>query len=604
VIEPLFFIRMVMGMEWSADSSQLYFETNITGRFNLWKVSASGGWPMQLTVNEERTQLVSTSRDGRFLLYTQDHAGNEKPNLYLMPPNGGQGVALTATDGVGYRSIHFSPDGSRLAFSAELEGGGQYGVYVVDLPESLEALAARRPEPRLLVPSNGRMWEGCCWSRDGRRMAIGYSTDSLHNGVCIVDLDGKMHELIPDNGQYETTFVKWSPDNRRVLVNSNMAPSGQHTPGLMDVETGEIEWLTNTPWESTALDWSADGRFVAWKLNEAGSERLFLLELATGHNHPVPMDDGVFGSVEFSPDGTRLGFSYGAADRPADLWVYPLGGVPIQITHSLVGGLEPSQFVRPHIVTYQSSDGTTISAFLYLPRGARTDGSHPGLVMVRGGPTAQTQNRWSRDIQYLVSCGYVVIAPNYRGSTGFGKEFMESNRRDLGGGDLQDIIAARKFLIDHGFVKAERVGVMGGSYGGYLTLMALTKSPELWAAGVSVVPFANWFTEYENEDETLQAFDRMMMGDPVENRDFWIDRSPYFFVDRIKAPLLMLAGANDIRCPASETLDIEAKIREAGGTVEARIYENEGHGFMKRENSIDAFTRTVSFFARHLPPTP
>jgi len=371
-------------------------------------------------------------------------------------------------------------------------------------------------------------------------------------------------------------------------------------PGLLSIATGEITWLVISDWEATALQWSLDGRHIAWKLNEAGSERLYLLEVASGTSTEVPLETGVFGAVRFNPDGSRLAFSYGSADRPSDLWAMPLGGTPFQVSHSLVGGLEASDFVRPRIVTFPSADGTLIPAFLYLPRGAVPDGDLPGLVMIRGGPTAQTQNRWSRDIQYLVSRGYAVIAPNYRGSTGFGREFMESNRMDLGGGDLQDIIAARGFLIDSGYVDAARVGVMGGSYGGYLTLMALTKAPELWTAGVAVVPFANWFTEYEKEDEVLQAFDRMMMGDPVENRAFWIDRSPYYFVDRIQAPLLMLAGGNDIRCPASETRELVTRIRDAGGQVEAHIYENEGHGFVKRENSIDAFTRTVSFFERHI----
>lgn len=601
-LETLFFIRVIMGLTWSADSQDLFFETNFTGRYNLWRVSAAGGWPMQMNVCEERTVLTAVSKDGRYLLYTQDQDGNEKPNIYLMSPKGGKPKALTTTNGVGYRSIAFSPDAQRLAFSAELDGPGKYGIWVMSLPPTLESLNHVRPEPTRVAGGDGRMWQQCLWSRDGKRMGAVHTIDSSHNAVAVIELESnETRELLPDDGEHETDLVAWSPDGQKLLVNSNLSPSGQMAPGLLDVNTCEIEWLVDSPWEATATGWSADGRFITLRFNEAGNESLFLHEVATGERRRVPLEPGVFGAVAFSPDNTRLAFNYGSAVRPGDLWVMNLNSMELkQVTNSFVGGLAPEDLVRPHLISYPSEDGTPIAAFLYLPPDCKEDGSNPGIVMVRGGPTAQTQNRYSRDIQYLVSRGYVVIAPNYRGSTGFGQNFQEANRRDLGGGDLKDIVAARAFLIESGFVNADRVAVMGGSYGGYLTLMAVTKTPDLWTAGVAIVPFANWFTEYENEDEILQAFDRMMMGDPVENRDFWIDRSPYFFVQNIRAPLLMLAGGNDIRCPASETVEIAEKILAQGGTVEYKIYENEGHGFMKRENSIDAFTRTVTFLERHL----
>jgi dipeptidyl aminopeptidase/acylaminoacyl peptidase len=203
-------------------------------------------------------------------------------------------------------------------------------------------------------------------------------------------------------------------------------------------------------------------------------------------------------------------------------------------------------------------------------------------------------------VQFLVSHGFVVIAPNFRGSTGFGRAFRLANRGDLGGGDLRDTVAAAEWLSASGYVDPERIAVMGGSYGGYLTLMALTKYPALWAAGVAIVPFANWFTEYQHEDPVLQAYDRSMMGDPVKDADLWRDRSPIFFVDQIRAPLLLLAGANDIRCPAEETQQIIEAVRAAGGVAEAKIYKDEGHGFARRENEIDAYQRVAAFLRAHL----
>src|SRR5206468_3090577 len=191
-----------------------------------------------------------------------------------------------------------------------------------------------------------------------------------------------------------------------------------------------------------------------------------------------------------------------------------------------------------------------------------------------------------RTIQYLANQGYFVIAPNYRGSAGYGRDFQEANRFDLGGGDLRDVIAAAEWIKKTGYIDPKKVAVMGGSYGGYLTMMAVTKAPDLWAAGVPIAPFVNWFTELENEDPLLRQYNIATMGDPVKDKARLQARSPINFVDQIKAPLLILAGANDPRCPKTEAEQVASAIKKHGGVVELKIYENEGHGFAKTENQI------------------
>ncbi len=199
--------------------------------------------------------------------------------------------------------------------------------------------------------------------------------------------------------------------------------------------------------------------------------------------------------------------------------------------------------------------------------------------------------------------GYVVIAPNYRGSTGYGKEFMDANRFDMGGGDLADCVAASDWIKQTGYIDPKKLVIMGGSYGGYLTMMGMTKASDIWAAGVAIVPFVNWFTEIKNEDPLLREYDVATMGDPDDpkNKQLFEDRSPAYYIDSIKAPLLMLAGGNDPRCPASETRQTEEAIKKRSGEVEVKIYENEGHGFSKVENQIDAYTRVAAFLKLHVP---
>ena len=401
--------------------------------------------------------------------------------------------------------------------------------------------------------------------------------------------------LIPIDGKSTAFNVGWTHDGEGIFINSNANEQGTDAAALFALEKNSLEWLTLKDWESYVVDCSRNEDSFVYVLNEAGNHRVFLRTLRGGEVE-IPFPSGVLDTARFSPDGKKVGFLHSSADSPEEIWVYDTSTRQLkQISHSLVGGLEQRNFVRPQRVVYPSFDGTSIAAFLYMPANIEPNGAHPAIVLSHGGPNWQHMNGWSELLQYLVSVGFVVIAPNYRGSTGFGRVFMESNRRDAGGGDLQDCVASVDFLKKTGYVDPRRVAFMGGSYGGYLTLMALTKFPELWAAGVAIVPFANWFTAHKNEDPPLQANDEWFMGDPKADQELWHDRSPIFFVDRVRAPLLLLAGANDIRCPVGETEQMAEAVRKKGGIVEVRIYENEGHGFSRRENEIDANRRAARF---------
>lgn len=210
-------------------------------------------------------------------------------------------------------------------------------------------------------------------------------------------------------------------------------------------------------------------------------------------------------------------------------------------------------------------------------------------------------NSFNRAVQFLANHGYIVIAPNYRGSTGYGNEFRDANRFDMGGGDLQDVLASAEWICTTGYVDRRKLIIMGGSYGGYIAMMALTKAPEMWAPGVAMFPFVNWFTEVDNEDPLLREYDLATMGSPVEHRSKWEDRSPINFIHRINAPVLLLAGTHDPRCPVEEALQIAEVIKSRGGAVELKIYPDEGHGFDRVENQIDAYRNVAGFLSRYVP---
>ena len=583
-------------MEWSGDGRSLFFETNVTGRFNIWQVPRDGGWPVQLTVSNERTALGRPSPDGRWLLFTQDRGGNEKPNLFLQPLPHGRPRPVTTTEGVNYRSIRWSPDGRALAFAAERAAPGAYDVYRLD-PDTAEIARVGGHE--------GGQCTTVRWSPDGRRLAVTRTWDYAHGGVGVLDVaTGEERTLLPIDAAADHQALGWTRDGRALLVSSNATPHGAYGIARVEVATAAVTWLDVGEWDVELLDVSPAGDHYVCARNEGGTHAVVLRTLDGGARE-IPLPPGVAAGAVFAPGGESVALLHGAAVSPFEVWVCDGADArPVQLSRSLVGGLGPDDFVRPNLVTYPSFDGTPISAFVYLPPGARPDRSAPAIVYVHGGPAAQHMNGWTPLVQYLVSHGFAVIAPNYRGSTGFGRAFEEANMRDMGGGDLRDVVAAGETIAASGYVDPRRVAVMGGSYGGYLTLMALTKHPDRWAAGVAIVPFANWFTEYEHEDQTLRDSDRARMGDPLEDAALWRDRSPIFFADRIRAPLLVLAGANDVRCPADEAEQIARAVRAHGGVAELHVYPDEGHGFRRRENEIDAHRRTAEFLVRHLEPRP
>ena len=591
-LDVLYFTRSILSFRWSNDGKQIYFDTNITGRFNIWRVPSVGGWPAQITVADERTLLEDPSPDGRFLLHTQDAGGDEKPNLILTDLNNGDTRNLTNTEGVGYRDIRWSPDGKNLVCAAERERTGAYSIFNIE--------ADTATVTKIVGNENGEC-ASLQWSRDGRKLAFTRTRNYQHTGVSLLDLEtGREAVLVPIDAKSTNIVTGWTLDSNKIYVTTNANEQGIDAVALLDLNGSGFEWLTLGTWDSYFCDSSSTVDCFVYVRNEAGNHRIFLSTL-NGNENEIPLPCGVVKMARFSPDGRQVGILHASADSPSEVWVYDVSAQTLnRITNSFVGGLDHEHFVRPQLVVYQSFDTTPMASFLYIPSGIERDGSHPAIVIPHGGPTWQHINDWFLHIQYFVNHGYVVIAPNFRGSTGFGRDFMEINRGDCGGGDLRDCVAAVDFLKETGYVDSHRIAFMGASYGGYLTLMALTRFPDLWAAGAALVPFANWFTAYENEDPVLRANDEWLMGSPVKDDKLWRDRSPFFMADQIRAPLIMLGGENDINCPAEEIQQMADAVRSKGGLVEVKIYKNEGHEFARRENEVDAQKRVAEFLAEHV----
>ena len=601
-LQRLYMTRLVGDTAWSPDGKTICFVSNITGRNNLWLVPAEGGWPSQLMVSDHRQSNPAWSPDGKWIAYQSDYEGDEQWDIFFVSPATGQVVNVTKTREVSEENPVWSPNGRYLAYMVKPKTSSSYEIDVFDtLMRETKHVTTDTPADKLNASP--------IWSKDGKYIVYTQAeAKGTNSNIFIADVKtGTSTLLTPHEGEklYEASDI--SPDGKKVLVTSNAANDYQNV-GLLDAATHKMKWLTEDKWEVAAGSFSLDGKSVTWRANVDGNTDLYIHNLISGKTTDLPLPKGVnsFGGAEssFSRDGSKLLYYHNGPNAPNEAWVYHLAaGKSTQETHSLMAGIPADHMVEPFLVHYPSRDGKwTISAFVYVPHNMQRNGQNAAIVYIHGGPTSQTVNSFNRFIQHIVNQGYMVIAPNYRGSTGYGKEFQDANLFDMGGGDLQDVLAAADFVKASGYLDPKKLVVMGGSYGGYMSMMAVTKAPDVWAAGVPIVPFVNWFTEIENEDPVLQQSDLATMGDPKKNPELFRDRSPIFFVDKIKAPLLLLAGGHDPRCPKEETIQVADEIKKRGGVVDYKIYENEGHGFAKVENQIDAYQRVTDFLKARVPP--
>jgi dipeptidyl aminopeptidase/acylaminoacyl peptidase len=568
-----------------------------TGRMELYVLDLPDCAPRQVSNGEIPRSLHAGfvwNRAGTRIVFARDQDGNEQHDLYSIDVATGEVARLTDHPDCQEYPIEFSPGDQWLLVLTNREGQLNLWRMRADGSEYTRLTNYRNPIG------------GATWSHDGQWIAFNTneSPDLRNNDGYIMRADGsEARRIFRVSEGTQDGVGGFSLDDRYLAVASDS--SGVNRPGLLEIATGEVRWLGDEGVNESPAGFSDDGRWLVCHRNQDSEIRPVLFEVATGARRELKLPPGLAAGTDFALTDSRLVVQYTTEDRRPSLLLYNLtDDTWTTLLEAQYGSIDPSVFVTGEHIWYESSDGRRIPALLYRPKDIPAGARLPAIVSVHGGPTAQWFRGFDPFAQFMVDRGYVLIEPNVRGSTGYGREFRELNRLDWGGGDLEDVVAAADYLKSLPYVDPERLAIWGGSYGGYMTFLATVKRPEPWKAAVAWVGITDLNALYDSSMEHFKYYLRAQMGDPEENADLWGDRSAANFAANLKAKLLIVHGTNDPRCPIEQARLYRDKLLDAGKTLgedfEYVELTEEGHGSTDIEQKLRAYRLLDDFFAREL----
>ena len=591
--------RFSAGLAFTPDGEHVLFVSNLSGQFNLWCVPAEGGWPDQLSAfTDDTVRLMGvSSRDGT-VAFCADHDGDEFHQIYLLEPGGGWPEKITDAPDVQHYvgGDCFSPDGTKLAFAANARTPTDMEVWIRDLDTGeIQSLFG---EGKYSFPAG--------WSPDGTKLVALDFRNNSDSTLHLIDLEsGEAPEVTPHEEDGLYLPGPWAADGSGFYL---LSDEGREFRGLAfyDVNTGSWDWVETPEADIEEVGISRDGRVLAWLVNENGWDMLKVRELQTGRDLPDPdlprgarpHLTGFQPPVAVSADGARVAVILSGPRRPGEVWVVDTeSGESHAVTESRIGGLREEDLVDVDLISYPSFDGRQIPAWLYRPE---AEGKVPVVLAIHGGPEAQERALYNPLYQYLLSRGIAVMATNIRGSTGYGKSYQRLIQRDWGGGDLKDWDHAVRWLHEQDWVDPDRIGVWGGSYGGFAVLTCVTRLPDYWAAAVDIFGPSNLISFAKAVPPTWRRMMKRFVGDPEEDADLLRERSPMTYIENATTPMLVIQGAKDPRVVQAESDQLVDKLRSLGREVEYIVFDDEGHGFTKRQNELKAHGASAAWLKRHL----
>ena len=579
----------------SPDGSRLAFVSNLNGVPQVWAVASGGGWPRLVTTLDDQVGGVSWSPDGVWLAFSLAPGGGMNQQIYLVRPDGQELRRITPGGREGNWLGGWSRDGKVLTLASNRENRATMDAYLYDLASGETRLSAKNPGIGSIADL----------STDGTRAVLYRMESRSSDNLFIVDLTSGEEQLLTEHeGPGSFGGGLFSPDGSVIYLSSNLDMDRtafarvkidpQGVPGAIQV----IALRGDADLQSFAV--TEDGTLAVLLWNTAGRSILEFVDLATLERSTGPeLPAEIAGGLDFSKDGRYLAMTLSGAAAPTDIWVYDRSTLKLwQVTHSPHAGIDLDTMVRPELLSYPAHDGLQLSGWLYQPRGVEGPVSY--VLSFHGGPEGQERPRFRSDYQALLASGIGVFAPNVRGSSGFGKRFVNLDNGALRYDGIKDIKATVDFLVGEGFANPKRLGIMGGSYGGYMTMAGLAWYPDLFAAGANLFGVVNFETFFAQTEPWMAAISTIEYGDPAAEAELLRDLSPIHKVDQVKAPTIVLHGANDTNVPVVEAEQVVESLKSRGVPVEYVLFADEGHGFRKTANRITATVSIVEWFRSYL----
>ena len=563
------------------------------GDWQVFVTQPGGGGARRIGDLDDACVCPLFAADGR-LYFARDDRGSECYDFYRYDPATGELVnLLPETPGFSpLPDFDVSPDGSTLAMTAS--HGDGYSVALMPAEPSVGGAAVRHLADFPYTESSPR------WSPDGTRVAVAAGTRGQDTAVYVLDARDGACVIVGGDDGFQAAHPCWAPDGRRLAFTGG--PFDHPAIGVFHLETREVTWAWEGPSDAHHPVWSPDGGSLAFLEERDGETGLVLLDLETDELRDLSVGPGNHYHPAFSPDGSSLLVVLSGPRRPPELYRVPLEGPPARLVEALPAELDERHFAAARPVRYTSLDHLAeVPALLVKP----DEPTGAAVVIVHGGPTWHHANEWDPLRQAFVAAGLTVVHPNYRGSDGYGRRWQLANRFLMGQGEALDVAGVHRFLVAQGCDPA-RIAVTGRSWGGFMTMAMLTQFPGLWACGVAGVPFFDFIEAQTDPDirSDLRWWDHENTGDIVRDRAKLEYYSPINHLGRVEAPLLLLGGRLDPRCPPKQIGEVQERLRARGLECEAVIYEDEGHEISGLRNRVDYDRRTVDFILRHTGVTP
>lgn len=597
-VAPYSEVRMATFASWHPFRREMLISTRFGDVYQIHRVAMPLGAQTQMTFDPETiSQAAWRPGKGDGFVFARDVGGGEWYQLYWK--DSATGRVTMFTDGRSRNTIGaFARDGSFLAYTSTKRAGKDNDVYVVD--------PADPKSERLVLTVEGGGWTVRDVSPDGETLLVEEYVSANESRLWLVDrATGRKSRLVPEPREK----VAWgggafSADGRRVFATSDAGSEFQRLVAV-DLATRKVELLLPDPnWDVSSVEPSRDGKWLAYVVNEAGVDTLHVLDLALRKEVRLPaLPKGIIAELSFHSNSRDLAFAMSSARKPFDVWSIDVtSGKLERWTESEVGGLDTSSFAEPEAISWKGLDGLTITGFLYLPPKSFT-GPRPVVIDIHGGPEGQWQPYFlGRRNTLIHDLGVAVVFPNVRGSSGFGKTFLTLDNREKREDSVRDIGALLDWIRGRKELDASRVMVTGGSYGGYMTLAAMTHFDDRLRCGLDVAGISSFVTFLERTESYRRDLRRAEYGDerdPVM-RDFLERTAPLNNAARITKPMFIVQGKNDPQVPVTEAEQMVAAIRRNGGPVWYLLGKDEGHGFSKKKNADFQFLATLEFIRSFL----